>query len=99
MASEAAAVSPAAEGAGKGGKKSDGQAFLSLFIFPVCVRCRVIPLPASLFPRFRLKQANGHIPIWSVVLAHKLLIQAEVAFPQGLQTRASAVQGFARHPQ
>jgi len=76
------------------GGESDGQAFLSLFIFPVCVRHRVIPLPASLVPGFRLKRTNGHNPIWSVVPAHKLLIQAEVAFPQALQTGASMILGF-----
>lgn len=48
--SGAGAVSPAAEGAGKGGKKPRWAAFLSLFIFPVCVKHRVIPLPASAFP-------------------------------------------------
>lgn len=37
---------PSCKGAGKGGE-SDGQAFLSLFIFPVCGRHRVIPSPLS----------------------------------------------------
>lgn len=45
-ASEAAAVSPAAKGQERGGE-SDGQAFLSFFIFPVCGRHRVIPSPLS----------------------------------------------------
>lgn len=32
------------------GEESDGQAVLSLFIFPVCVGHKAIPLPAALFP-------------------------------------------------
>lgn len=37
---------PSCKGAGKGGE-SDGQAFLSFFIFPECRRHRVIPSPLS----------------------------------------------------